>query len=293
MDLVGRGTRIPEEGETVIGSDFRMVPGGKGANQAVAAARLGADVTMVGRLGDDDFADGLLQNLDTDEIRYDAVSKAPDEHTGVALIMVAETGENSILVAPGANMTLSPQHLAVAETAFEGADVLLLQLEVPVATVTRAAELAYAHDVKVVLNPAPAQELPDELLGLVYALVPNESETAVLTGMSVSSRSEAEDAARALLHLGVEVSVLTLGRRGALLAAQDGVWHVAPFEVETTDTTAAGDAFIGGFAVALAEGKSLEEAVRWGNAAGALATTKVGAQTSLPHREDVEKLLGI
>jgi ribokinase len=246
---------------------------------------------MVGRVGYDEFADRLLANLDADHIGCDSVSRTTDEHTGVALIMVAETGENSILVAPGANMALAPEHLEAAEEAFIGADVLLLQLEVPVATVKRAAEMAHKHGVKVVLNPAPAQKLPDELLELVYALVPNEGETAVLTGMSVASQSDAEDAARALRRSGVEVAILTLGRRGALIAVDDEVSLVPAFDVPTTDTTAAGDAFIGGFAVALAEGKPLQEAVRWGNAAGALATTKVGAQTSLPHRADIEELL--
>lgn len=291
MDLVARAPRIPQPGETIIGRDFRNVPGGKGANQAVAAARLGAEVSMVGRVGGDTFAEPLLENLAADGIDHTYVTRDPEAATGVALIVVDDAGENSIVVASGANARFSPADVEAAEEALANADVLLLQLESPLETVLRAAELARARGAKVLLNPAPAQALPEELLSLVDALIPNETEAALLTDRAVRSEEEAREAARTLLASGVETVIVTLGERGALLAQEGGVSMVPAFSVEAVDSTAAGDAFVGSFAVALAEGRPLEEAVRWGNAAGALATTKMGAQPSLPTREGLERLL--
>jgi ribokinase len=291
MDLVARAPRIPQPGETIIGSDFHTVPGGKGANQAVAAARLGAQVSMVGRVGCDAFAESLLNNLAAAGVDHTFVIHDPQAATGVALIAVDDAGQNSIIVASGANVRLSPADVDGAEAAIAGADALLLQLESPLETVTRAAEVARAHGVTVILNPAPARPLPAALLSLVDVLIPNESETAMLTGLPVGSQTEAEAAAMALRELGVGTVILTLGERGALLAREDGAEYFPAFEVTPVDTTAAGDAFVGGFAVALAEGRSLAEAVQWGNGAGALATTKLGAQPSLPTRQDLEGLL--
>jgi len=299
MDLVARAPRIPQPGETIIGSDFHTVPGGKGANQAVAVARLGAHVSMVGRVGRDTFAGPLLDNLAAAGVDHTFVIQDPEAATGVALIVVDDAGQNSIVVASGANMRLSPADVDGAEAAIAGADALLLQLESPLETVTRAAKVARTHGVKVILNPAPARPLPGALLSLVDVLIPNESETALLTRLPVSAQAEAEAAATALLALGVGTVILTLGERGALLAREEGARpelaegaeHFPGFDVTPVDTTAAGDAFVGGFAVALAEGQTLAEAVRWGNGAGALATTKLGAQPSLPTRRAVEKLL--
>ena len=291
MDLVARAARIPQPGETVIGGEFRNVPGGKGANQAVAAARLGAQVSMVGRVGRDAFAGPLLDSLAADGIDHTFVIQDPHAATGVALIVVDDAGENSIVVASGANMRLSPTDVDAAETAIAGADALLLQLESPLETVTRAAELARAHGVTVILNPAPARPLPVELLALVNVLIPNESETALLTGMPVGDQAEAEAAAGALRTMGVGTVILTLGQRGALLAREGETVMCPAFDVTPVDTTAAGDAYVGGFAVALAEGRTLSEATRWGNGAGALATTKLGAQPSLPTRQELETLL--
>ena len=291
MDLVGRGPRIPRPGETIIGGEFRTVPGGKGANQAVAAARLGGRVSMVGRVGDDAFGAELLDTLDADGVDRTHVKTTPGVPTGVALIMVDEQGQNSILVASGANMRLSPADVDAAQEVIAGADVLLLQLENPLETVIRAAEVARAHEVTVILNPAPARPLPASLLSLVDVLVPNESETEVLTGLPVGSTEEAEVAARSLADQGVGTVILTLGSRGALLLQEGGSQLFPTFEVTPVDTTAAGDAFMGGLGVALAEGKPLAEAIRWGNAAGALATTVMGAQPSLPTREALEELL--
>jgi len=291
MDLVARAPRIPHPGETVIGGDFRTIPGGKGANQAVAAARLGAQVSMVGRVGRDAFANPLLDNLAAAGVDHTFVIRGPKAATGVALIMVDDGGQNSIVVASGANMRLSPADVDGAEIAIADADALLLQLESPLKTVIRAAEVAHAHGVTVILNPAPARSLPGPLLSLVDVLIPNESETALLTGLPVGNQVEAKAAAAALRGLGVGTVILTLGERGALLAREEGVEHFPAFEVTPVDTTAAGDAFVGGFAVALAEGRSWAEAVRWGNAAGGLATTRLGAQPSLPTRQALETLL--
>ena len=291
MDLVTRTPRIPQPGETIIGSDFRTVPGGKGANQAVAAARLGIQVSMVGRVGRDAFAQPLLDNLAAAGVDHTFVTQDPGAATGVALIVVDDAGQNSIVVASGANAHLSPADVDAAESTIAAAAALLLQLESPLETVTRAAEIARAHGVTVILNPAPAHPLPAKLLSMVDVLIPNESETALLTGLPVDSQTEAEAAAAALRELGVGTVILTLGERGALLAREDGAEYLAAFEVTPVDTTAAGDAFVGGFAVALAEGRTLAEAVRWGNATGALATTKLGAQPSLPTRQELEALL--
>lgn len=291
MDLVARTPRLPRPGETIIGSDFHTVPGGKGANQAVAAARLGAQVSMVGRVGNDVFAETLLDNLAAVGVDHTFATRDAEAATGVALIVVDDAGQNSIVVASGANMRLSPADVDAAEAAIADADVLLLQLEIPLDTVIRAAEVAHAHRVMVVLNPAPARQLPETLLSLVDVLVPNESEAALLTGLPVGDQAEAEAAARALWESGAGTVILTLGERGALLAQSGDIVLFPAFDVTPVDTTAAGDAFVGGFAVALAEGRLLAEAVRWGNAAGALATTKLGAQPSLPTRQALETLL--
>ncbi len=291
MDLVIRSPRIPQPGETILGGELHTVPGGKGANQAVAAARLGARVSMIGRVGQDAFAAPLLENLAADGIDHAFVLQDGESATGVALIVVDDNGENSIVVSSGANMRLCPADVEAAAPAIAAADLLILQLEVPLETVIRSAELARAHGVKVVLNPAPAQPLPARLLSMVDVLVPNESEAALLTGLPASTQAEAEEAVGALLGSGVGTVILTLGERGALPARQGEMQVVPAFEVKPVDTTAAGDAFVAGLAVALAEGRELYDAVRWGNAAGGLAATKLGAQTSLPTRQALERLL--
>lgn len=291
MDLVVRAPRIPRPGETIIGGEFHTAPGGKGANQAVAAARLGGQVSMVGRVGSDAFAQSLLDNLTADRVDHAFVTQDPEVATGVAFIVVDDAGENSIVVASGANMRLSPADVDAAEAVIAGADVLLLQLETPLAAVTQAARAAHTHRATVILNPAPACPLPQELLSLIDVLVPNESEAALLTSLPGGDQAEIEAAAMALRELGVDTMVLTLGGRGALLVREGEREFISAFEVTPVDTTAAGDAFVGGFAVALAEGRSLIDAVRWGNAAGALATTKLGAQPSLPARRAVEALI--
>ncbi len=291
VDMVTQVPRFPEPGETVLGVEFHTVPGGKGANQAVAAARLGAQVSMVGRMGQGEFNRLLLDSLTRNGVNHKYVTQSARATTGTALIMVDDGGQNSIVVIPGANMDLSSLDVKRAEQAIAAADVLLLQLEIPLEAVTCAIEIAHAHGVKVVLNPAPAQVLPPPLLAMVDVLVPNETEAQLLTGLPVENETQAQAAARALLGLGVGAAILTLGERGAMLVRGDEMRFVPAFDVSAVDTTAAGDAFMAGFSVALAEGQSFEAAVRQGNAAGALATTKLGAQPSLPLRREIEELL--
>ena len=293
VDFVVQTPHIPRPGETVLGHNFVMAMGGKGANQAVGMARLGAEVSFVARVGQDVFGDQCLEAYRAEGIDTRFVSRDADEATGVALIAVAADGENSITVASGANMRLLPEHVHAAEAAFRDADVLVMQLEVPVETVLAAAQLAARHGVRVVLNPAPAQKLPSELLALVDVLTPNRIELAMLLGVSeadVAALSDAQLAERAL-SLGVSNAVITLGAEGALVADATGAQRVPPFAVTPVDTTAAGDAFNAGLAVALGRGEPLAVAARYGAACGALATTKVGAQPSLPRAEEVEKLL--
>ena len=292
MDLVIRSPHIPKPGETIIGNDFQTIPGGKGANQAVAAARLGGEVSMVGRVGEDAFADVLLNNISISGVDSEYVRRDGNAATGVALIVVDDSGENIIVVASGANMQLDETDVAAAEQVISSSDVLLLQLEVPLPVVTRAAQIAQEHGVTVILNPAPARELPQELLELVDILVPNESETALLTGLQVESKSDLETAAAALLDSGVRSVVITLGGRGSFLASADYKTEIFPaYSIQPVDTTAAGDAFMAGLAVNFSAGGSLPEAIRWGNAAGALAALKFGAQTSLPMRDEVLQLI--
>ena len=291
MDLVVRSPRIPMPGETLLGRGFVTLPGGKGANQAVAAARVGGQVTMVGRLGVDGFAESLRASLAADGVDHSRVLATPDEPTGVALITVDDAGANTIIVASGANWQVTPTDVAQAEAAIASADVLLLQLELPLDTVIRAAQIANRHGVRVVLNPAPARQLPPKLLALVDILIPNEPETALLSGLPVEDDAQAQRAAAHLLDLGVGAVILTLGSRGALLCTPEGSTLVPASPVTPVDTTAAGDAFVGGLAVALGEGHSLAQAMRWGNATGGLSTTKLGAQPSLPRRAQVAGLV--
>jgi len=291
MDLVVRAPRIPQPGETVIGGEFYTAAGGKGSNQAVAAARLGAEVHMVGRVGQDELGGQLMEALEEASVDHEFVVQDPGASSGVALITVADSGQNSIVVAPGSNMRLSPDDVEAARGAIAEADILLVQLETPLEAVTRAVQIARAKGVKTILNPAPARTLPRDILGLVDVLIPNETETTVLTGLSIGTQTEAKAAGAALRKQGVMTVVLTLGERGAVYADAENVGALSAYEVMAVDTTAAGDAFVGGFAVATAEGKSLPEAVRWGNAAGALAVTKRGAQPSLPDRRALEEIL--
>jgi ribokinase len=298
MDLVVRAPHMPIPGETVIGSDFRTIAGGKGANQAVAAARLGAEVTMIGRVGDDDFGRAQLRNLGELGIDTTYVIVDPEAATGIALITLDASGQNSIVLVPGANMRLTKEDINAAQGAIIQSDVLVLQLESPLEVVTYAIDIVggvsdtdKAEEVKVILNPAPARPIPKETLARLDYLIPNESETALLTGIEVVDINSAKEAAEHLRDEGVGTVILTLGARGAFLASAEESVHVPGYKVEVVDTTAAGDAFVGGLAVALAQGQRLAGAVRYANAAGALAVTRLGAQPSLPTRQEVEEFM--
>ena len=288
MDLVARSTRLPKPGETLTGHSFQTFPGGKGANQAVAAARQGAKVSMVGRVGSDSFGPTLTQNLQTNNVDTTHVKVDPSA-TGTAIIVVDASGQNSIVLSPGANGKVTPE--AVDAVSFQDMDALLLQLEIPLETVIHAANVARQNGLRVILNPAPAHSIPDSLLADVDILIPNESELQLLTGQPVTDIASAEAAAKLLLEKGVQTVIVTLGNKGALLVTHQGTTLVPAFSVDVVDTTAAGDAFIGGLAATLLKGKPLEEAVRYGNASGALAATKFGAQPSLPKADEVETLL--
>jgi len=296
MDLVVRLPVIPRPGETLLGGVFATHPGGKGSNQAVAAARLGGDVVMIGRVGADLFGDQLLAMAAAERIDTRFVGIDPDAATGVALIQVDDQGQNSIAVASGANFRLTAAAVAEAWAQIEGIDLLVMPLETPLETIVTAARLARQAGARVVLNPAPAQHLAPELLRTVDLLIPNEYEAALMTGIEIHSLQDAREAAARLLQSGAGSVIVTLGSRGALIAeaAQpDGphFTHVPAFSVKPVDTTAAGDAFIGGLAVALGEGRTLPAAATFASAAAAIAVTRVGAQPSLPNRAEVDEFL--
>jgi ribokinase len=286
MDLVVQTPHLPAMGETILGSSFRTIPGGKGANQAVAAARMGAPVKMIGRVGEDAFGASLLQNLRDAGVDAAFVRALPGASTGVALITVDQGGRNTIVVDPGANGQLRPDDVLAAEDAFNGAGVLVTQLECPLEAVQQAVALARRHRLHVILNPAPALPLEPAFLAQVDTLIPNQTEVGLLT------RQDDVGAAVTCLHgWGVRCVIVTLGERGALVSEDGRVTAIPPHPVTAVDTTAAGDAFVAAFAVEITRGGSTLAAARWGNAAGALAVTRSGAQPSLPTRREVEALL--
>lgn len=292
-DMIVRLDRIPRPGETMLGGEFATAAGGKGANQAVGAARAGGRVTLVARVGRDVFGDRALAGFEKDRIDVSLVARDRTAASGVALIFVAKDGENSIAVASGANANLAPADVQRAASAILGADVLVMQLETPLATVQAAADIAFKASVPVILNPAPARPLPDRLLRRVSLLTPNETEAELLTGVKVTGRESAARAAAALRALGVGRVIVTLGRRGAFVSSGAGQQLVPGFKVKAVDTTAAGDVFNGALAVALGEGRALVEAVRFANAAAALSVTRVGAQPSAPRRAEIDRLLAL
>ena len=293
FDLVARAPRRPKTGETLIGDSFGMFIGGKGANQAIAASRLNALVCMVGRLGDDLFGNQFLDKFSYEKINTDFVIQDKNNGTGVGMPLIDTSGDNSIVIIPRANTALSAKNINQGYEAIANSDILLLQLEVPIEASQRAAEIAKENSTIVILNPAPAREIPDTLLDLVDILTPNESETEILSGISATTEKEAKEAARILMDKGVETVILTLGSRGSLLLTATVESFFPANQVDVVDTTAAGDAFCGALAASLANGSTIEEAVKTGNAAGALAVTKLGAEPSLPKKADLDRFLAI
>jgi len=290
-DMIIKVPHVPVPGETIIGGTFSIAAGGKGANQAVAAARAGGDVTFVARVGDDMFGEQAKEGFVKDNINVDHVLSDKGAPSGVALIFVGEDGENSIAVASGANANLSPSDVEAAGDAISSADILIMQLETPLDTVQKAASIASGSGVKVILNPAPAQPLSDDILKHVSILTPNESEAEILTGIEIQTEDDAAVAADALMAKGIETVIVTMGAKGAFVVTADSRELVAGFSVKAVDATAAGDTFNGALAVALAEGKALKTAVSFANAAAALSVTRLGAQPSAPTREEIDKFL--
>lgn len=291
MDLTTYVPRLPVPGETLFGNSFTTAPGGKGFNQAVAAARLGADTRFIGRIGNDAFGQGLLQLVANEPLDMSGVVVDAQHGTGLAVISVDEQGENAITVISGANMAHDEHDVARCVTQMDEAQILLLQLETPLATSLAAARVAQERGIIVILDPAPAQALPDEAYQLATIMTPNELETEMLVGFRPNTPSDAAQAAAILLERGVDIAIVKLGAQGAYFASADSSGFVPAFAVNTIDTVAAGDAFNAGLAVALADGLPIAEAVRWGAAAGALATTKSGAMPAMPYRHELKQLL--
>lgn len=290
-DMVVKLPRLPKPGETIIGGTFSMAAGGKGANQAVAAARAGGDVTFISKVGHDLFGRQSIEGFKNDGLDVNFVGIDPTTPSGIALIFVDELGENSIGVASGANSEIRPSDLEQARDTISSADVLLAQLEIPVATVEAAVLMAAQNGVRVILNPAPARKLSAELFEHVSLLTPNETEAEMLTGIRISDDRTIADAAQILLSKGVQAVIITLGSRGAYVAEHGRSEFVASFDVHPVDTTAAGDVFNGALAVSLCERANLRAAVQFANAAAALSVTKIGAQPSAPHRAEIMHLL--
>ncbi len=288
MDLVTRASRLPRGGETLVGQSFATVPGGKGANQAVAAARLGAEVAMIGCIGSDAYGAQLRDALLVEGIDCQAISEVPGS-SGVALIVVDDSSQNAIVIVAGSNGQLTPASLLAFDAVLQAAEVIVCQLEVPMDTVGYALKRGRELGKTVILNPAPASgPLPADWYACIDYLIPNESEASALSGVPVDSLDSAKVAATHLLKAGAGKVIVTLGSQGALFADGQGFEHLLAPKVQAVDTTAAGDTFVGGFAAALASGQSEAEAIRFGQVAAALSVTRAGAQPSIPTLHDVQ-----
>ena len=292
-DLIIKVPEIPRPGETLLGGEFMTFPGGKGANQAVAAARAGGDVVFIAAVGDDPYGEEALKGYRLDQINTENIKICKGVPSGIAMITISEKGENAITVASGANALLSPADLDELNEAFQEAEYMLIQLETPLETVRKAVELCNELNTRVILNPAPAAELSDKILEKVSIITPNETEAESLTGVIVSDELSAAEAAEVLHGFGIETVIITLGASGAYLSdrATSTRSMVPGFSVQAVDTTAAGDVFNGQLAVSLAEGRELEKAIVEAHAAAALSVQKLGAQSSIPRREETNYFL--
>lgn len=293
MDLVISLPRIPAVGETVLGGKSSMIFGGKGANQAVAAIRAGGDVAYIAKVGNDLFGANMKSHFEKEGFRTDLILTDENEPTGIAQIFVSEKGENSIAVAPGANMNLLPIDIDPFTNLLINAKVILLQLETPLITVEHIAEIAHQNKVKLILNPAPAQALNEDLLKKVWLLTPNETEASLLTGIKVTDEASAQKAAEQLLRAGVANVIVTLGENGSILCTVNGSKHFTAYKATAVDTTAAGDVFNGTLAVAITNGESLENAINFAAAAAAISVSRKGAQPSIPTRAEIDNFLNL
>ncbi len=286
-DMVIQSARIPRPGETILGGTFFMNPGGKGANQAVAATRLGGDVHFICKVGKDVFGDMALSQFAQEGMHTEFVQQDSSLASGVALINVDSHGENSITVASGANAALKTADIDQAESLFCSGDVLLIQLETPLETVWYAIKKAHEKGLKVILNPAPAAEIPADVYPYIYTLTPNETETELLTGVQVDSLAKALEAAQILLNKGLQNLIITMGSRGAYFQSADTKLFIPTQSVEAVDTTAAGDCFNGALAVAISQGKDWEAGIRFACEAATRSVTQMGAQASMPYLTDL------
>lgn len=286
-DMTIKGEKLPAPGETVLGGQFRMGPGGKGANQAVAAQRLGGDVTFICKVGRDIFGDNAVNGYVKEGINTDYILRS-DEPSGTALILVDDSGENVISVAAGANGDFSEADIDSVADVIKASDYLILQLEIPIPSVVRAAKIAYEAGVYVILNTAPACPLPKELFSYVSLITPNQTESAILTGIDVKDETSRDEAVAAFNAMGVKDVIVTLGSRGSLVCTGGSKTMVPALKVKAVDATAAGDTFCGAVCVALSEGKTLVEAAEFATKASALTVQKLGAQDSIPNRSDIK-----
>jgi len=290
-DHVVKVDNFPRPGETLHGHNYRVIAGGKGANQAVAASRLGANVNFIASVGDDSFGMRIRKNFEQDGINVEGVMIEEKTPTGIAMIQVSASGENSICICAEANACLTPQRVTPHQSKIENADILLLQLEVPIETIEKAAEIATLSGTTVVLNPAPAQALTDHLLALVNIITPNETEAEILTGIKVFDDQSAQQAANVLHGKGIETVLITLGSKGVWLSKDSSGQRIEGYRVQAIDTTAAGDTFNGALLAGLLEDKSLDNSIVFAHAAAALTVMGEGAQSSIPYRNDVEAFL--
>ena len=289
-DMVIKADRLPVPGETILGGTFFMNPGGKGANQAVAASRLGGNVTLISKTGNDVFGKQSVMLYTAENIKTDYIYSDPKHPSGVALITVDSQGENCIVVASGANAYLTPSDIDKASGEIENSDLVLMQLEIPIETVEYVAEMASKKGIKVILNPAPARALSDKLLKNLYIIIPNKSEAEILSGIKVSDIESAKQAADIISAKGVDIVVITLGSQGALIKEYNEYLFVEAFKVDALDTTAAGDTFCGAFCVGLSEERTIPDAVRLAARAAAITVTRMGAQASIPYRSELSSL---
>ncbi|WP_319204401.1 ribokinase [uncultured Ilyobacter sp.] len=293
MDLVTRAFKSPRIGETILGKDFKQIPGGKGANQAVAVARLGSDVSLIGMVGEDSFGDTLLSVIKKDGVDISGVGRCRDRSTGIATIVVDDDANNSIIVVPGANFEIKKEDIDANIKLYENSEIVVHQLETPLDIVEYSLKISKKLGKTTILNPAPAKAMSDEIIKNVDYLIPNETELELLSGVPVKTKEDILKACRKIMTKGVKKLIVTLGSKGAIYVDGEGTREFGVYKVDAVDTTAAGDSFIGGFTAALSKGESIEKAMDFAAKVGAITVTREGAQTSLPTLDEVMNFKGV